>query len=71
VLDPNLVILGGGIGGNGDLLGPVRARVTELSPFRPAIETSVLREEATLYGSISMALRAAHARLFDRRAVSA
>ncbi len=69
VLDPRLVILGGGIGGNDQLLlAPVRARVTELSPFRPAIEASVLREEATLYGSVSMALRAAHARLFDRRA---
>ena len=70
VLDPALVILGGGIGGNADLLEPVRARVIELSPFRPAIETSVLREEATLYGSVSMALRAAHARLFDRGAVA-
>ena len=72
VLDPRLVILGGGIGANADLLlEPVRARVTELSPFRPAIEASVLREEATLYGSVSMALRAAHAQLFDRRAASA
>ena len=72
VLDPRLVILGGGIGGNDHLLlEPVRARVTELSPFRPAIEASVLREEATLYGSVSMALRAAHAQLFDRRAASA
>jgi predicted NBD/HSP70 family sugar kinase len=69
VLDPRLVILGGGIGGNDQLLlAPVRARVTELSPFRPAIEVSVLQEEATLYGSVSMALRAAHAQLFDRRA---
>jgi predicted NBD/HSP70 family sugar kinase len=68
VLDPRLVILGGGIGGNDELLlEPVRARVTELSPFRPAIEASVLREEATLYGSVSMALRGAHAQLFDRR----
>jgi predicted NBD/HSP70 family sugar kinase len=69
VLDPELVILGGGIGANGDLLlEPVRARLAELSPFRPAIEASILREEATLYGSVSMALQAAHAQLFDRRA---
>jgi predicted NBD/HSP70 family sugar kinase len=68
VLDPELVILGGGIGANGDqLLEPVRRRLPDLSPFRPRIEASALREEATLYGSVSMALRAAHARLFDRR----
>jgi predicted NBD/HSP70 family sugar kinase len=71
VLDPRLVILGGGIGGNADLLEPVRVRVTQVSPFRPSIEASALREEATLYGSVSMALRAAHAQLFDRRAASA
>lgn len=71
VLDPGLVILGGGIGANRELLEPVQARVPELSPFRPAIEASVLREEATLYGSVSMALRAAHVQLFDRRAASA
>lgn len=72
VLDPRLVILGGGIGSNDELLlEPVRSRVAELSPFRPTIEASALREEATLYGSVSMALRAAHAQLFDRRAASA
>jgi predicted NBD/HSP70 family sugar kinase len=71
VLDPALVILGGGIGANADLLlDPVRDRVRELSPFRPAIEASGLREEATLYGSVSMALQAAHARLFDRSATA-
>jgi predicted NBD/HSP70 family sugar kinase len=70
VLDPALVILGGGMGANTELLGPVRERVRELSPFRPAIEASELREEATLYGSVSMALQAAHARLFDRSATA-
>jgi predicted NBD/HSP70 family sugar kinase len=71
VLDPALVILGGGIGGNAELLlEPVRDRVRELSPFRPAIEASELREEATLHGSVSMALQAAHARLFDRSATA-
>jgi predicted NBD/HSP70 family sugar kinase len=72
VLDPRLVILGGGIGANGELLlEPVRARLEEVSPFRPRIEVSELREEATLYGSVSMALAAAHEQLFDRRAATA
>jgi predicted NBD/HSP70 family sugar kinase len=67
VLDPELVILGGGIGSNGDLLlEPVRARLQAVSPFRPRIETSVLREEATLHGSVSMALQAAQDQLFAR-----
>ena len=71
VLDPSLVILGGGIGANADvLLAPVRERVHDLSPFRPAIEASELREEATLHGSVAMALQAAHARLFDRSATA-
>jgi predicted NBD/HSP70 family sugar kinase len=72
VLDPELVILGGGIGANGDiLLAPVRDRLAEISPFRPRVEASALREEATLYGSVSMALAAAHEQLFDRRSATA
>ena len=67
VLDPELVILGGGIGMNAELLlDHVRGRAAELSPFRPRIEVSVLREEATLYGSVALALTAAHELLFDR-----
>jgi predicted NBD/HSP70 family sugar kinase len=67
VLDPELVILGGGIGGNGDLLlEPVEQELRELSPFRPRIEVSTLGEEATLHGSVSMALQAAHDHLFER-----
>jgi predicted NBD/HSP70 family sugar kinase len=69
VVDPELVILGGGIGANGDLLlEPVEQRLAEISPFTPRIEASVLHEEATLYGSVFMALRAAQERLFDRDA---
>jgi predicted NBD/HSP70 family sugar kinase len=72
VLDPELVILGGGIGANEELLiEPVRARFAEVSPFQPRIEVSRLREEATLYGSVSLALAAAHEQLFDRTPASA
>jgi len=71
VLDPELVILGGGIGMNAELLlDHVRGRAAELSPFRPRIEVSVLREEATLYGSVALALTAAHELLFDRTAAT-
>lgn len=72
VVDPELVILGGGIGANGDLLlDPVEREMHAISPFRPRIATSVLREEATLHGSVSMALHAAHDQLFSRGEVSA
>ena len=71
VLDPELVILGGGIGSNAELLlEPVRARFASISPFQPRIEVSALREEATLYGSVSLALAAAHEQLFDRRSAT-
>ncbi|HEY6566492.1 MAG TPA: ROK family protein, partial [Actinomycetota bacterium] len=67
VVDPELVILGGGIGGNADLLlDPVEQQVAALSPFQPRIEVSTLREEATLHGSVSMALQAAQDQLFAR-----
>jgi predicted NBD/HSP70 family sugar kinase len=72
VVDPELVILGGGIGSNGDLLlEPVGRELRELSPFRPRVEVSTLHQEATLYGSVSMALQAAQDQLFARGEASA
>ena len=72
MLDPELVILGGGIGSNGDLLlEPVDRELQTLSPFRPRIEVSALRMEATLHGSVSMALQAAQDQLFARGEASA
>ena len=72
VVDPELVILGGGIGGNGDLLmEPVERALRSVSPFRPRVESSTLREEATLHGSVFLALQAAQDQLFARGRVSA
>jgi predicted NBD/HSP70 family sugar kinase len=72
MLDPELVILGGGIGSNGDLLlEPVIQRVRAMSPFRPRIEISALREDATLHGAVWQALQAAQDQLFDRGEVPA
>jgi predicted NBD/HSP70 family sugar kinase len=72
VLDPELVILGGGLGANGDLLlDPIERHLRRSSPFHPRLEVSALREEATLHGAVWMALRAAQERLFGREAVSA
>ena len=67
VLDPELVILGGGIGRNADLLrGPVERELATLTPFRPRIEVSALGEDAELVGAVSLALNEAQDRLFAR-----
>ena len=66
VIDPELVVLGGGIGSNPALLGPVRATVAELVPLTARIEISRLGDQAALHGAIAVALREAHAMLFRR-----
>jgi len=67
VVDPELVVLGGGIGRNGDLLPEPAAReLRGILPFHPRIEVSSLGEEAELRGAIATALRAAQERLFRR-----
>jgi predicted NBD/HSP70 family sugar kinase len=67
VLDPALVILGGGIGRNADLLRePLERELRTLLPFRPPLEASVLGEEAELTGAVALALDTAHQRLFAR-----
>lgn len=69
VLDPELVVLGGGIGRNGDLLlEPVERELRALSPFAPRIEASALGDEATVLGAIAAAREAALDLLFDRGA---
>jgi predicted NBD/HSP70 family sugar kinase len=67
VLDPSLVILGGGIGRSADLLMPsIRRELEAVSPFTPRIEASSLGEEAELIGAVAFALEAARERLFAR-----
>ena len=68
VVDPELVILGGGVGRNGDLLlDPVLEELRALSPFHPRLEVSALGEDAELVGAVSMALDAAQDQLFERK----
>lgn len=67
VVDPELVVLGGGIGRNGDLLlEPIERELRALSPFSPRIEASPLGEEATVLGAVAMARGAAQDLLFER-----
>jgi predicted NBD/HSP70 family sugar kinase len=70
VLDPELVILGGGIGRNADLLlEPIERELRQLLPFRPRVAVSALGEDAVLRGAVATALEVARERVFSRSPV--
>jgi glucokinase len=52
LLDPALIVLGGGIGSRADVLERVRG---ELGPSAPAVEASALGEDAGLLGALAAA----------------
>jgi predicted NBD/HSP70 family sugar kinase len=66
MLDPELVVLGGGIGSLPQLLDPVRAAVADLLTHPVPIESSLLHDEAALYGALASGLRDARDQLFRR-----
>ncbi len=64
VLDPELVVFGGGLSHAGDLLlEPVRRVVSRIVPNLPALKISALGDDAQLMGSVSSAMEIAEARL--------
>ena len=65
ILDPELVVLGGGIGASPLLLRPVRGAAAALVPITARIETSRLGERAALQGAIAVALHAARTSLLS------
>jgi predicted NBD/HSP70 family sugar kinase len=68
VTDVPLVVLGGGIGTNGDLLlDPVRRLLAEWLPFPPQVEVSNLGDAAVLSGALALGLRFAAENVFARR----
>ena len=71
IVDPELVVLGGGIGSNAALLRPVRSTVAALAPIPARIETSLLGDEASLHGAIAIALRQAREQFFSQRGARA
>jgi predicted NBD/HSP70 family sugar kinase len=68
VADVALVVLGGGIGANGDLLlGPVRGLLAEWLPYPPRVEVSALGETAVLTGALSVGVHSARENVFANR----
>ena len=68
VADVELVVLGGGIGGNGDLLiKPIEKRLRELLRLEPPrIVISALGEDAVVLGALATALTTAREKVFNR-----
>jgi len=67
-LDLPLVVLGGSVGANADLLVPVRRHLEELLPFpAPRVEVSALGEAAVIEGALAAGTDAALERVFERR----
>jgi predicted NBD/HSP70 family sugar kinase len=71
VTDVGLVVLGGGVGANGDLLyDHIRTRLEEWLPSPPRLEASSLGDAAVLTGALAVGLRTARENLFVNRRVA-
>jgi predicted NBD/HSP70 family sugar kinase len=68
VADVELVVVGGGIGANGDLLlAPVRTLLADLLPYPPRVEVSSLGDAAVLSGALAIGRQAALDGVFENR----
>jgi predicted NBD/HSP70 family sugar kinase len=68
VADIGLVVIGGGIGANGDLLlEPVRGELESRLPYPPRVEVSALGDAAVLSGALSVGLADALESVFVNR----
>jgi predicted NBD/HSP70 family sugar kinase len=68
VADVELVVVGGGIGANGDLLlDPVRERLAEALPYPPRVEVSSLGDAAVLSGALAVGRESALDAVYENR----
>jgi predicted NBD/HSP70 family sugar kinase len=69
ILDPEFVLLGGGVGSNIDLLRqPLERRLAELTPLAPPIAEGQLGQDAIVLGAVASALDTARDLVFRQRA---
>jgi predicted NBD/HSP70 family sugar kinase len=70
-LDPALVVLGGGIGRNTDLLlAPLQEALARLTPLHPRVVPAVLGNDAVLLGALSTAAETARDQVFEARSAA-
>src|SRR3954451_760300 len=68
LVDPEFIVLGGGIGGSADLLRPrVEERLRDLTPLEALVEQSDLGQDAIVLGAIATALGTAREIVFEER----
>jgi predicted NBD/HSP70 family sugar kinase len=66
VIDPELVVLGGGIGDSADLLlEPLRATLDKMTPLVPELAASVLGANAVLEGALASGVRTVRGIVFE------
>ncbi|MEV7835347.1 ROK family transcriptional regulator [Streptomyces subrutilus] len=69
LFDPDLVVLGGGIGRSADLLlRPLQDTLRAITPLRTPVVASALGDDAVLLGALATALESARDLTFERRA---
>jgi predicted NBD/HSP70 family sugar kinase len=66
VIDPEAIILTGGVGANEALVRRTDALVHEMAPFPPAVLRSALGERASLVGAVALGTGTIQARLLGR-----
>ncbi|MGN9845916.1 ROK family protein [Nonomuraea sp. H19] len=68
VLDPEVIVLSGGVGRNLDLLGgAIERRVAGLGPLRPQVVASALGDSGVLLGAVARARKRAWELIFEAR----
>jgi predicted NBD/HSP70 family sugar kinase len=67
VTDVGLVVLGGGIGANAELLDTVRTLLAQWLAYPPRVQISSLGDGAVLMGALSVGLRSALENVFAAR----
>jgi predicted NBD/HSP70 family sugar kinase len=72
VIDPEFVVLGGGIGASADLLRPrIETCLHEITPLETRVEESELGQDAIVLGAIATALGTAREIVFEERLAAA